>query len=101
MKISISVLQEHNYVEYKNTKNRMKYYLTSFRKIIDDIVIDITVLKSIRGGILFVVKYYYMDIEIYNINTKEANIINIEEVASIIKNTLDKIIEEEINKNIS
>ena len=55
-------------------------------------------LKSIRGNFLYKIRYYYRNIELYSFNTKDALINNIEEVACIIERTLDKIIEEEVNK---
>lgn len=98
MKISTSVLEVYRYREYQNISNRMKYYLTSYNKMIGKIEIDIDVLKSIRGNFLYKIRYYYRNIELYSFNTKDALINNIEEVACIIERTLDKIIEEEANK---
>lgn len=99
MELDISTLEEFGYIKYINTKNRMKYYLCSYVKNINDIDINIEVLKSIRGGILFKVRYSYRGINIYGFNTKEGYINKIEDISSVIKDTLDKIIYEGLNKN--
>ena len=92
MKLDISTLEVFGYIKYINTKNRMKYYLCSYKKNINDIDIDIEVFKSIKGGILFKVGYSYRGINIYGFNIKEGYVNMIEDISSIMKDTLDKII---------
>ena len=86
MKLNISNLVERGYIEYQDANNDIKYYISSYQKNIDGIKINVDVFKSIRGGLLFKVRYYYKDFNIYKLNTKDINIYDIEYLAT----TIDK-----------
>ena len=90
MKISTTIFGEAGYIEYQDCNNKnIKYYISSYYKNVVGIKICIDVFRSLRGGLLFKVKYYYKDFEVYHLNTKEVCISKIEELVTTINRDIN------------
>lgn len=81
--------KEHGYREGVDNKINNKNYIASYYKEdVKGISIDIGVFKSIRGGVLFIIKYYFDNIVVYQVEVKESSICDIESVAIYISSII-------------
>ena len=88
MKLNYNVIAKSGYKEYMGSNS--KSYITSFKKVIGDVKVDIEVYKSIRGGVNYRISYYYFEEAIYIVNTKELNLYIIEEIAATINRSFSE-----------
>lgn len=81
MELNIKNFVDNGYKEYNNNTS-WKNYITSYRKEIGkDVAIDIDVLKSIRGGLLYKVRYIaYNAILVDSVIIKNPDIYAIENI---------------------